>query len=94
MMQYFEAVSILGSSMHPRVSRIVLLENMQVMCILEESMTPSNLDDMFDSLEYFIDEITKHLSKSKGVILAEKLIERIRKECRVSWIPYLSDVVI
>lgn len=94
MKKYFEAVSILGSSIHPRVSRIVLLENMQVMCILEENMTPSDLDDMFDALEYFIDEISKHLSKSKGIILAENLIGKIRKECRVRWIPYLSDVVI
>jgi len=94
MMQFFEAVSVLGSSIHPRVSRIVLLENMHVMCILEENMAPGDLDDMFNALEYFIDKITKHLSKSNGIILAENLVERIRKECRLNWIPYLTDLVI
>jgi len=29
-----------------------------------------------------------------GIIVAENLIERIRKECRVNWIPYLTDLVI
>lgn len=94
MMQYFEAVSMHGSSIHPRVSRIVLVKNMHVMCILEETMTPSDLDDMFDALEYFIEEITKHLSRRTDAKVAENLIERIRKECRVSWIPYLTDLVI
>jgi hypothetical protein len=94
MIQYFEVVCSQGSSMHPRICRIVLLKNMRVKCILEESMTPSDLDDMFDALEYFIEEVTRFLSKTIGVHTTRKLIERNLRECRLSWCQGFSEVVI
>ncbi|MHA1136236.1 MAG: hypothetical protein ACTSSE_07100 [Candidatus Thorarchaeota archaeon] len=94
MKQYFEQVYSQGCSMHPRVSRIILLDNMNVKCILEDSMTPDDLDDMFEALEYFIEKMTKHLTRAQGVRITENLIERIQKKCQAYWIPYLSDAVI
>ncbi|MGY5870832.1 MAG: hypothetical protein RTV72_01165 [Candidatus Thorarchaeota archaeon] len=94
MKQYFEAVGALGRSVHPWICRIVLSNEMHVACILEESMTPIDLDDMFDALEYFIEEMATHLSKKCGTLIVGRLLEKIRNECRHNWAPYLANVVI
>lgn len=94
MNQYFGAVCVLGRSVHPWISRIVLSDGIHVTCVLEESMTPIDLDDMSDALEYFVEEIVKHLSKKCGILMVDRLLEKIRNECRRNWAPYLSNVVI
>ena len=94
MKQYFEAVIAMGRSAHPWIGRIILSNEMLTTCILEESMTPIDLDDMSDALEYFIEEIAKHLSKKCGILIVDRLLEKIRNECRYNWALYLSNVVI
>ena len=94
MKQIFEAVCILGRSTHPWIDRFVLSDCIHVMCILEESMTPIDLDDMSDALEYFIEKIAKHLSKKCGIVIVDRLLGKIRNECRHNWASYLSNVVI
>jgi hypothetical protein len=94
MKQYFDLVIDQGSTTHPRINRILLLDTMKVRCLLEESMTPDELDDMYDALEYVIKEISKYLSKSCSVSLSENLLKKIYDVCHKKWEPYLSDVII
>lgn len=94
MKQAFEKICKQGVSDHPWIGRITLLDKMKVRCNLDESMTPIDLDDMFDAIEYFIKEVTKHLSKTRGNRTAMKILEKIRIECHSIWSPYLSNVVI
>jgi len=79
---------------HPRISRIILTDDMHARCILEESMTPVDMDDMCDALEYFIKEMVEHLSSRCGIQTTESLIQTARRESNQIWGPYLENVVI
>lgn len=94
MKQYFETTKNETSHYHPRISRIILRDNMSVTCLLEDGMTPDDLDDMFDALEFFIKEIKKILSKKCGSSRTANLFEKIKNNCHRKWKPYLSEVVI
>lgn len=94
MKNFFETVSAMDDSFHPWSGRLALSDLMQINCVLEESMTPDDLDDMYETLEYFIEEITKLLFKRCGTKVVKRLINKVRSECREIWAPYFSDVVI
>ncbi|MHA1422695.1 MAG: hypothetical protein ACTSSD_11435 [Candidatus Thorarchaeota archaeon] len=90
----FHRIRKQGMIYHPRISRIMLMDNMLVRCILEEHMTPIDLDDMCDTLEYFIKEMVEHLSRMYGKRTADTLIREAREESKRIWALYLKDVVI
>jgi hypothetical protein len=90
----FQSILKRGIRDYPWSGRIYLNEDMNVNCVLEESMRPCDLDDMCDALEYFIEEIVEHLSLRKGKQKAELLITEIRNACNKAWAPFLSNVVI
>ncbi|MHA1388154.1 MAG: hypothetical protein ACTSWA_08250 [Candidatus Thorarchaeota archaeon] len=90
----FEAIRRKGVLKHPWCGRINITDSMNVNCVLEESMTPIDLDDMYDALDYFVKEITKRLSKRCGKKVAEKMLLKSRESCHQAWAPYLSNVVI
>ena len=94
MVPIFQRIRKQGGIYHPRINRIMLADNMQVRCILEESMTPVDLDDMCDALEYFIKEMVEHLSRRYGKRTADTLIHDARKEGNRIWAPHLENVVI
>jgi len=94
MKSIFQTIRKQGRIYYPRISRIILTDDMHVRCILEESMTPVDLDDMCDALEYFIKEITEHLSSNCGIQIADSLIQDARKESSRIWVPHLENVVI
>lgn len=94
MKKYFDKISIEGSTHHPRMSRILLRDDMKAICRLEESMTPDDLEDMSEALEFFIQQIIKCFSERCGSSFAKRLLEKVTNECRQKWKPYLSDVVI
>jgi hypothetical protein len=90
----FESIRKRGVMSHPWVGRIILEDGMRVRSILEESMTPVDLDDMYDALDYFIKEMNECLSKRCGNRIAEMLLLKVRSQCNQAWTPYLSNVVI
>ncbi len=94
MKSIFQTIRNQGRIYHPRISRIILTDDIHIRCILEESMTPVDLDDMCDALEYFIREIMEHLTSSCGNHIADSLIQSARRESNQIWAPYLENVVI
>jgi hypothetical protein len=90
----FEEIREQGGRNHPWISRIKLQEKMSARCMLEGSMTPIDLDDMYDAVEYFIEEIVKYLSKRCGRRVTNRLLKKVRTQCHQKWAPYLSNVVI
>jgi hypothetical protein len=90
----FETIREMGRVDHPWLGRINLIDGMQVRCLLEHSMTPIDLDDMYGALDYFIDEITNHLSKRCGKRVTDRLFRKTEAKCREIWAPYLANVVI
>ena len=90
----FEEIREQGGRNHPWIRRIILQEKMRARCMLEGSMTPIDLDDMYDAVEYFIEEIVKYLSKRCGRRVTNRLLKKVRTQCHQNWAPYLSNVVI
>ncbi len=94
MKSIFQTIRKQGIIYHPRISRIMLTDDMHARCILEESMTPVDLDDMCDALEYFIREMIEHLSSRCGIQTTDSLVQYSRKESNKIWGPYLENVVL
>ena len=93
MKQIFEAIRRVGGTHHPWISRVMLTDRIQAQCILEESMTPTDLDDMANALEFFITELGEHLSKRYIGRVVERMLRKILNDCQASWTPYLTKLV-
>ena len=94
MKQFFEATISKDNFNHPWIGRVSISDDMHVQCFLEESMAPRDLDEMCDTLEFFIKEMTRRLSMVCGVPVVERLLHEIRTDCYEIWSSYLTDVVI
>lgn len=60
-----------GVSKHPWLSRVRAFEDGTVLCLVDERLSPANLDDMFDAVQYLINEICQFCSK---IIDSEKIL--------------------
>ena len=93
MKQIFDTIRRVGGTHHPWISRVMLTDRIQAQCKLEESMTPTDLDDMANALEFFITEMGEQLSKRYVGRVVERMLRKIRNDCQASWTPYLTKPV-
>ncbi len=91
---YFFTGQDRGIEMHPWVGRIKLQDNMAVRCQLDETMTPEDLDNICDAVEFLILAVADQLSNDAGPLSAKYLLAGIRKRCRAIWSSYLMDTVV
>jgi hypothetical protein len=91
---YFFTGQDRGIEMHPWIGRIKLQDNMAVRCQLDETMTPEDLDDMYDAVEFLTLTVADQLSNDAGPLTAKYLLSGIRKRCRAIWSSYLMDIVV
>lgn len=92
--RYFFTGQDRGIEMHPWVGRIKLQDNMAVRCQLDETMTPEDLDNLYDAVEFLILEVADQLSNDAGPLSAKYLLSGTRKRCRAIWSSYLMDIVV
>ncbi|MHA1863315.1 MAG: hypothetical protein ACTSWA_06080, partial [Candidatus Thorarchaeota archaeon] len=78
MKEIFELIRDTGVKDHPWIGRVVLTNRVLSQCKLEESMTPIDLDDLANALEFFIKELSEQLSIRCGRSEVEKLFHHIR----------------
>lgn len=93
-MNYFLAGQDRGIEIHPWVGRIKVQDNMTVRCQLDETMTPEDLDSMYEAVEFLILEVAGQLSNDAGPLSAKYLLSGIRKRCRAIWSTYLMDIIV
>jgi hypothetical protein len=91
MKQIFDNIRRVGGAHHPWISRITLDDNMQARCIIEESMTPTDLDDLANALEFFSEELSRHLSKRWIGRVTGRILRKIRNDCQASWTSHLQN---
>jgi len=91
---YFFTGQDRGIEMHPWIGRIKLQDSMAVRCQLDETMTPEDLDDMYDAVEFLTLTVADQLSNDAGPLTAKYLLSGIRKRCRAIWSSYLMDIVV
>ena len=94
MRHFFETVSTTSNYDYPWIVRIILTDTFHVSCFLEENMTPNDLDEMSLTLEFFVEEITKFLTRKWGDLATRRLLESIRNECHENWACYLSEIAL
>jgi len=90
---YFFTGQDRGIEMHPWVGRVKLQDNMAVRCQLDETMTPEDLDDMYNAIEFMVLAVADQLANDAGPLSAKYLLSGIRKRCRAIWSAYLMDIV-
>jgi hypothetical protein len=74
-----------SGNLHPWINRIMLTDKMQVHCIFDYSSNSDILNDIIDTLDYFIEEVRQLLSKIIGKQLVDKSLNSTRTECREKW---------
>ncbi|MCK5239485.1 MAG: hypothetical protein KAR33_08065 [Candidatus Thorarchaeota archaeon] len=76
---------------HPWVGRIRINDDLSIYSALDTSMTPQDLDFLYDALQYLIAEITREVSKDIGKEYAEETRTAIIERCHKKWERYLHD---
>jgi hypothetical protein len=76
-----------GGKFHPWINRIMLTEKLQVHCTFEYSSNSEILNDIIETLDFFIRELGELLSKIIGKQLVNRFLTRTRIECRETWLP-------
>lgn len=80
-----------GSKSHPWINRIMLTNRMQVYCIFEYGSSFDILEDIIDTLDFFITELGQLLSKIIGEELVDRLLCSIRTSCTETWFPRIRE---
>jgi len=94
MIQTFQEICDEGRLHQPRISRVILHNSTEIKCILEDNMSPADLDDMCDALEYLINKIEEYFFEVYGKRIADKYIQEARRASNQIWAPYLENVAI
>ncbi|MHA2078627.1 MAG: hypothetical protein ACW99X_13630 [Candidatus Thorarchaeota archaeon] len=68
-----------GISKHPWLSRVRAYEDGTVLCLVDERLSPTNLDDMFDALQHLINETCRLFSKLIGDEKVQNALALARK---------------
>lgn len=80
-----------GSKFHPWINRIMLTDTMQVYCVFEYGSSFDILEDIIDTLDFFIRELRQLLSKIIGGELVDRLLCSIRASCTETWFPKIRE---
>ncbi|MHA1637445.1 MAG: hypothetical protein ACTSUB_05465 [Candidatus Thorarchaeota archaeon] len=79
---------------HPWVGRIRINDDLSIYSALDTSMTPQDLDFLYDAVQYLIAEITHEVSKDIGNEYAEETRTSIIERCHKKWERYLQDGIL
>ena len=71
-----------GVSKHPWLSRVRAFEDGTVLCLVDERLSPANLDDMFDALQHLINETCRFFSKLIGSEKVQTALALARKSAQ------------
>lgn len=72
-----------GVSKHPWLSRVRASEDGTVLCLVDERLSPANLDDMFDALQHLINETCRFFSKLTGAEKIQTVLALARKSSQM-----------
>ena len=72
-----------GVSKHPWLSRVRAFEDGTVLCLVDERLSPANLDDMFDALQHLINETCRFFSKIAGGNKVQTALALARKSAQL-----------
>jgi len=81
-----------GTDQHPLLGRIRLTRDFRARCVIEDTMTPADLDNMYDALGYLINEIENQPSITGDT--NRSLLQIARAHCRRVWGSYLMDTTL
>ncbi|MFW9813956.1 MAG: hypothetical protein ACFFF9_15950 [Candidatus Thorarchaeota archaeon] len=74
----FDQIKEEGKKNHPWINRINLTSMMQSDCVFDSYSSPVALNDIQDTLEFFIEELKEELSKLCGKDVVEGLLQSIK----------------
>jgi hypothetical protein len=91
--EYFKIACDTGIANHPWIGRIHYEQERGIKCMMDDSMTPHDLDEMYDAINFIIRNIVDQLSVDIGQTEADAILQSIRESCRERWSPLLYDVI-
>ncbi|MHA1479804.1 MAG: hypothetical protein ACTSQZ_00055 [Candidatus Thorarchaeota archaeon] len=78
----------------PWIGRIKCSENLEIYCNLETNMMPSDLDDMFEAIDFVINHLQQLLEKQNVHCMDAKSLEDVRRRCYDHWGSSLKDAIL
>jgi hypothetical protein len=83
-----------GISKHPWIGRLRATDTLNIQSRLDDTMTPSDLDQMFEAVQFVIRYIKSQMEKAIGKSEAESMLQAARDLCHRKWSYYLWDVTV
>ena len=82
-----------GISKFPWLSRIKVSKDLEVRTQLEDGMAPSDLDQVYEALEYLIRRVETSISGVRDARFASNLREKAQKKCNETWFSAFQDSI-
>lgn len=81
-----------GLEQHPMLGRIRFRRNLTARCVIDDTMTPADLDNMYEAVGYLIDRIQHHPLMASRV--NKDIVLLAEDQCRRTWISHLMDTAL
>ena len=82
-----------GITNPPWIGRIRSTKRMKIHSVLDETMTPTDLDQMYEAIEYVIQYVKNQMQLLVDESEAEAMLQVARELCQRKWSDFLSNVL-
>ncbi len=83
-----------GIENHPWLTRIRLSTQLDIQFTFNESVTPSDLDDIYDAFEFMTNRLVNQLDSKLGAGDVRALLEVVKKQCHQIWGAFVIDSMV
>lgn len=81
-----------GLFKHPWIGRLRVTNDMAIYSVLDETMTPTDLDQMYYAIEFAIQYFRNQMEKIVGQLEAEELLQAARELCHKKWSEIIRNI--
>jgi hypothetical protein len=83
-----------GTSRYPWLSRIRISDELDVKCLFEDGMNPTDLDYVYNSLDYLVKSVLDLMQEKVNPSHIAFILESIEKDCHERWLPSLWEDIL
>ncbi|MHA2139950.1 MAG: hypothetical protein ACXADF_00375 [Candidatus Thorarchaeota archaeon] len=91
MNEFFASTLEAGVGLHPWTVRVRATDPLTVECEINDSMSTLDLDDMYNAIEYLIENLTERMAKKSDVAHIGSALALAKKRCSEKWSQFLIE---
>jgi hypothetical protein len=91
---FVKSIFTKGIPLHPWITRIKVLPDLKILCNLDEGMTTNDLDDMYEALEYLINEVLDFMNEKSDFDYISSATSKAKRRCGELWGQFIQDTMV